>query len=223
MEARSNNNENSSTENVRAAGAGTATGTGAQKQGKSKSTIYPSNLTVEQYLQQNCEKIIASLQDHAKQLVVKLKEEYAQLKEQLLHEKQRAVEQREKEEGEGSEITLEFSVEDGPYKGRQFQVTVAKDGKPAMVGRSRGVKFRNGGISLPRDGEVSTTHGKIEWAVNSSAEGTNIGMATFTDVGSTNGSMLNGESIEQNEPVPLTPNDTLLLGASVLKVLSCSQ
>lgn len=78
-----------------------------------------------------------------------------------------------------------------------------------MVGRSTGKRFLNAGVSLPQDPEVSTTHGKVRTRGSQSTVVTtglmNRTLATagpqvdfkdgsvgFTDVGSTNGTSING-------------------------------
>ena len=65
----------------------------------------------------------------------------------------------------------------GPHKGIAFKMTVGA--AACFVGRSGGKKFREKGISLPKDNEVSTTHAKIELKNDE---------IVLVDVGSTNGS-----------------------------------
>ena len=105
-----------------------------------------------------------------------------------------------------SKAILRVHVAQGEHAGEKF--TFKKSNRmQVMIGRSTGKRFKKGGISLPKDGEVSTTHGKI-WVVK--------GDICFTDLGSTNGSFLNGEELENRVPYILNHNDKLRVGQCIL-------
>mmetsp|Transcript_73 Transcript_73/g.55 ORF Transcript_73/g.55 Transcript_73/m.55 type:complete len:208 (+) Transcript_73:210-833(+) len=183
---------------------------------KRKAKSYPKDLTVEQYLNQHCDQLVQSLQEHASSLAKQLKGEYDELKQLLQSE----TERKKKLETASSStdknlasVKVNLAVEEGPYKGRKFDVEVFAD-KPSFLGRSRGVKFRHGGISLPRDGEVSTTHGKFELDLEKpSGE-----QLVFTDVGSTNGTFINEEEVSANMRTYIQEGDVMLVGATLMKV-----
>ena len=95
----------------------------------------------------------------------------------------------------------------GPHKGIAFKMTVGA--AACFVGRSGGKKFREKGISLPKDNEVSTTHAKIELKNDE---------IVLVDVGSTNGTSVDGEPIEEGKPHPLAAGNTVVFGASTFTV-----
>ena len=95
----------------------------------------------------------------------------------------------------------------GPHKGIAFKMTVGA--AACFVGRSGGKKFREKGISLPKDNEVSTTHAKIELKND---------QIVLVDVGSTNGTSVDGEPIEEGKPHPLAAGNTVVFGASTFTV-----
>ena len=156
---------------------------------------------------------------------------------------------------------VHLSCVDGPYSGRKWKLKPRLGGKPIMVGRSTGRKFTRGGVSLSKDGEVSTTHGNFTVAevlrgvadlelgsegtveaeedsarkksggegrkrsssCSSSAAGGSSGWhgVMYTDLGSTNGTFLNGasEQIEGDIPVLLAQDgDSLHIGANLFEV-----
>ena len=96
----------------------------------------------------------------------------------------------------------------GQYAGNTYKL-VPKLRQPCWVGRSQGKKFKDRGISLPKDLEISTTHGKFE-LVGSKLH--------YTDTGSTNGSKVNGQDLAPDTPLPLEDGLELVLGQSVLKI-----
>ena len=135
-----------------------------------------------------------------------------------------------------SSSTIEVQVTVGPHTSSTF-ILRPKPGAPCLVGRSKGKKFTKNGISLHKDQEVSTTHGKflVEGSTgglayqttNSNNENNEDGSGSggglkfyFIDVGSTNGTIYNNDKV-------LVPNERLLLcngmelkvGNSVLKII----
>ena len=97
--------------------------------------------------------------------------------------------------------------DDGPPQGHRPQ----DDGRRGGLLRrwSGGKKFREKGISLPKDNEVSTTHAKIELKND---------QIVLVDVGSTNGTSVDGEPIEEGKPHPLAAGNTVVFGASTFTV-----
>ena len=108
--------------------------------------------------------------------------------------------------------TVRAEIIEGLYAGQTFDLK-PKSRSPCFIGRSAGKKFRDRGISMPNDGEVSTTHAKVE------VKG---GKAYYTDVGSTNGTLLNGEEVEPNVPLLITDGMQLLIGAELVRFSTLS-
>lgn len=103
---------------------------------------------------------------------------------------------------------IHVQVTTGPHAG----MTVTVQPKPntaCLVGRSAGKKFREKGVSLSKDSEVSTTHGKFEII---------SGKAYFTDVGSTNGTVCKDRALATNEAFLLEEPVELILGGSTLRI-----
>ena len=103
---------------------------------------------------------------------------------------------------------INIHVTTGPHAG----MTVTVQPKPnaaCFVGRSAGKKFREKGVSLAKDSEVSTTHGKFEIV---------SGKAFFTDVGSTNGTTYRNQALPTNEALLLEDSVELILGGSTLRI-----
>lgn len=84
---------------------------------------------------------------------------------------------------------------------------------PCLIGRSKGAKFTKRGISLPKDLEVSTSHGKFQVDAD--------GKYYYVDTGSTNGSFVGGDQTTELEPdVPYLITDGLQLkcGGTLMKI-----
>ena len=100
----------------------------------------------------------------------------------------------------------------GAHAGQKFRLEAngtSEEENTFKLGRSTGRQFKEKGVSLYKDKEISTTHAIIE---------IKFGQAFFTDVGSTNGSLLNDAEIERKVPIRLQDNDVLMLGGSELYV-----
>jgi hypothetical protein len=107
--------------------------------------------------------------------------------------------------------TINVEIKGGQYAGNTYQL-VPKPRYPCWVGRSQGKKFRERGISMPKDLEISTTHGKFE---------VKQGKLYYTDTGSTNGSKVGGEEIAPDTPRLLEDGMELTLGQSTLVISLC--
>lgn len=104
--------------------------------------------------------------------------------------------------------TLKIDIISGEHAGTTFFVTPKPD-KPCLLGRSKGKKFKQNGVSLFNDLEVSTTHGKF------TVENGNF---YFTDTGSSNGTLIRDEDIEIDVPYLLEDGIEIKVGQSILKV-----
>lgn len=109
--------------------------------------------------------------------------------------------------------TIDIQIIAGPHNGSSFTLTPGLR-KPCWVGRSTSKKFRDNGISLKNDDQVSTTHGKFHIHP---ASGSN-GKLVYTDTGSTNGTLYNDEELEDQVPLDLVDGMLLVLGGSHLLI-----
>eukprot|EP00977_Amphora_coffeiformis_P002110 scaffold407_cov168-Amphora_coffeaeformis.AAC.6 len=92
---------------------------------------------------------------------------------------------------------------------RVFELKVTRKNH-CLVGRSSSKKFKTNGVSLSKDLEVSTTHGKFELYKD--------GNVYYTDTGSTNGSKVNGESIGVDVPHQIETGTILLVGTTKFEI-----
>ena len=104
--------------------------------------------------------------------------------------------------------TVHIDILGGPYDGSFYDLQ-PKSRSHAWVGRSSSTKFKDRGISLPLDLEVSTSHGRFEYSK---------GIFYYTDVASTNGSRINGEECEPNRSYDLSTGTMVLAGQTTMKV-----
>lgn len=97
-------------------------------------------------------------------------------------------------------------VESAAYDpGHVFELKVTKKNK-CSVGRSSGKKYKTNGISLSKDLEVSTSHGKFELHKD--------GNVYYTDTGSTNGSFGDGEELTPDTPYMIQNGTILRIGST---------
>lgn len=105
-------------------------------------------------------------------------------------------------------ITLRVEFVGGPYTNDVCNLSI----KPRMrypVGRSQGKRFKERGLSLHKDLEISTSHGRFELI---------DGAVHYIDTGSTNGSFLGKEKLKEDVPVAIKDGARLTLGQSELKL-----
>jgi len=156
--------------------------------------------TVEEFLTCQRDKLVGEMETLTGLVLSELTEEYAKASASLREEFA-------SQKAEG--YAVELKATGGPHAGATFRLRVA--GEPCFLGRSSGKKFKSNGVSLPKDGEVSTTHAKLV---------VQNGRLVVVDVGSTNGTSLDGADLDEYVPAPLQKKtgSTLVLGSSVLKV-----
>lgn len=134
-------------------------------------------------------------------------------------------------------VTVQITV--GPHAPSTYTLH-PKPNTPCVIGRSKGKKFSNSGISLYRDQEVSTTHGKFLVVMEDEAEevldddiennddhGALAGSSSrmkikpryyYADVGSTNGSIYNGVALVANVKLELKNGMEIKVGNSLLRI-----
>lgn len=103
-------------------------------------------------------------------------------------------------------IYVEIKV--GENEGAKYTLQ-PKTRSHCWVGRSQGRKFREKGISLPKDLEVSTTHGRFELLNNK---------LVYVDTGSTNGTRVGELELEPNAPVELQSGMLITVGQTVMEI-----
>ena len=138
---------------------------------------------------------------------------------------------------------LIISILSGPHASQTYKLQ-PKHTQPCLIGRSKGKKFLRNGISLSKDQEVSTTHGKFsveehevvleEHEVdhddgNNNMDNNNDSQGQdqvqvqkkfyYTDVGSTNGSTVGEARLEANVRVEIEDGMELRIGNSTLKIV----
>ena len=189
-------------------------------------------MTVQEYLLEEKTKMVEAIQEHIRGQVNKLRNEFELGKIELENEVEKQIAELEKEyeqqqsdksskksktssSGSSSSSSsssnnskIKIAVVEGVHKDASFNFKRTQR-LTVMIGRSTGKRFKKSGVSLFKDSEVSTTHGKIHIVK---------GDLCFSDLGSTNGSFLNGGALEARHPYVINNGDVLKLGQSHLKV-----
>jgi hypothetical protein len=118
--------------------------------------------------------------------------------------------------------TMAVQITSGPHAPSRFHLR-PRPGAPCLVGRSKGKKFVKNGISLHRDQEVSTTHGKFVVVEEDGGGGGGGGLLRkryyFVDVGSTNGTVHDGVPLVPNVRLSLVDGMELKIGNSILRIV----
>ena len=186
-----------------------------------------AGITVQEYLMGEKTKMVEAIQAHIHSQINKLRNEFELGKIELEQEVERQIAELEKEnEAESTELPkkkaktgaksksssdstkIQIMVVEGVHKDALFKFKRTSR-LTVMIGRSTGKRFKRGGVSLFKDSEVSTTHGKLHVHKDD---------LCYSDLGSTNGSFLNGEALEARKTYIINDGDVLKLGQSHLKV-----
>ena len=185
-----------------------------------------NDCTVEAYLRAYVNHLAAELEDKVERQVQVFQNRFEEIRKEIEEEVEEEEEQKEEEkevEKEAEDVDKEktttktkkkkkkkeypnlvFRCIEGPYSGKKFLTRPRVRGAKVLIGRSSGKRFRKNGLSLSKDQEVSTNHGRID---------AKSGSLFYVDTQSSNGSRVNNEWIEENTPIRISSGDTLSVGA----------
>lgn len=104
-----------------------------------------------------------------------------------------------------SHNSIHIEMISGPHVGEAFLLK-PRIRQTCLIGRSAGKKFRERGISLKKDPEVSTSHGKFEMKAD--------GKLYYTDTGSTNGTFVEGIDLDVNTSLELKNGMEIMFGGA---------
>lgn len=164
-----------------------------------------TEMTVEQYLEEQCALIIKDLRQHGADQIVKLKLQH----QEGVNSIQNILNSNSETAAEGISVTLKCIG--GPHLGQKFRLEPASGATEDVfkMGRSTGRNFKEHGVSLYKDKEISTTHARIEIRNR---------QVFLIDNRSTNGTQLNNDDVEGQTPYLLKAGDVITMGGTELEV-----
>ena len=162
------------------------------------------DMTVEAFLELKCDEIIKDLYRHGDQLIDRLREEFEESASSI---RDLMV----KSSSHAKKLCVTLKCIDGPHLNQKFRLEPTRENGEDVfkMGRSTGKLFKEKGVSLYKDKEISTTHAKIELR---------NGQVFLIDAQSTNGTQLNGEIVEALAPTRLKDGDHIIMGSTELEV-----
>jgi len=166
---------------------------------RSREDIDPES-TVEAFLTSQRDKLVSEMESLTGMLVSELQEDCTKATDSLREDFASL-------KADGYALRLRATT--GPHVGSLFDMEVFSE--PCYMGRSSGKKFKANGVSLPKDGEVSTTHAKIV---------INNGHLAVVDVGSTNGTTVDGNDMDEHIPAPISQGSVVVIGSTSLTVVT---
>lgn len=104
--------------------------------------------------------------------------------------------------------TIHVDIIAGEYVGHSFDLK-PQSRNHCWVGRSQGKKFVQKGISLPKDLEVSTSHGRFEYS---------RGKFFYMDAASTNGSRIQDMEIDPNVSHEIRTGTEITVGQTIMRI-----
>lgn len=170
------------------------------------SSSAPKEQTVEQYLEEQCSNIIKDLRLHGAELIQKLREQHAEGVQEIQNIINSTVAE------EPASVFIVLKCIGGPHLAQKFRLdmTEGADEDVFKMGRSTGRNFKEHGVSLYKDKEISTTHARIEVRNRK---------VFLIDNRSTNGTQINNEDVEPQSPVLLKTGDVITMGGTELEVM----
>lgn len=112
------------------------------------------DVTVEQFLVRRCEAVVDDLRRHGADLIDRLRAECKDGTERVQQLLAASLHPR--------PLIVTLKCVGGPHIGQRFRLEPADGGEDVFkVGRSTGRHFKERGVSLYKDKEISTTHAKV--------------------------------------------------------------
>jgi len=170
------------------------------------------DMTVEQFLELQCEAYIDDLKRHSASLIDCLKNEYADGVKSIKGMMVAATSGLDRQK----KLCVTLKAGTGPHLGQKFRLEPSSDdGEDVFkIGRSTGKAFKEKGVSLYKDKEISTSHAKVD---------IRNGQAFIVDTKSTNGTTINGEDVDPSVPIRLKTGDIIGIGGTELHVTITEQ